>query len=122
MKVKEVKIGFEKEAELLLKKKEDLENEKNLAIEEAIKKVNEEFAERGEIIVSILNLITVDIETPDVEVAEEAELEPEVSAEPAELPEEEPEVQTEVEPEATQPEEVKPAGTAAVSPSLFKFN
>ena len=63
--VKEVRPGFEREVELLMEKKEALEAEKSIALEEAIKKVNDEFAERENTIISILKLVTVEVEVED---------------------------------------------------------
>lgn len=100
--VKEIRPGFEKEVELLLQKKELLETEKKEAISEALKKVDEQFAEREETIISILKLITVEVEVEDpVEEGQEPE-------------------STE---ETTPVEEVNPGHTGeAISPSSIRFN
>ena len=106
MLVKEIKSGFEKEVELLLQKKEALEKEKEAAISEAVAKVEEEFSERENTIISILKLVTVEVEVPDTE--EEAE---EIKAN-----------STESEGLTEQPaEEVKPSVSEALSPSQLKF-
>lgn len=65
MKVNEIRPGFEKEVELLLQKKEVLEQEKAKAKEEALKKIDEEFSEREETIISILKLVTIEVEVED---------------------------------------------------------
>ena len=101
MVVKEIRPGFEKEVELLIGKKEALEAEKAKAIEEAIQKVNSEFAEREDTIISILKLVTVEVEVDD----------------PQEEVEEVGEGQDEV-----QPETVSPANASPISPSSIPFN
>jgi methionine-rich copper-binding protein CopC len=109
MLLKEVKPGFEKEAELLLQKKEVLEKEKEKAIAEAIAKVELEFSEREKTIFSILELITEQVEVPDPEEeVKEEDTDEESSSETtvADLPVEEPTV-TVGEP---------------ISPSQIKFN
>ena len=102
--VKEIRPGFEKEVELLLQKKELLETEKKEAISEALKKVDEQFAEREETIISILKLITVEVEVEVEDPVEEGQ-EPESTE------------------ETTPVEEVNPGHTGeAISPSSIRFN
>ena len=93
--VKEIRPGFEKEVELLMEKKKSLEAEKSKAIEEAIQRVNSEFSERENTILSILKLVTVEVEIDDPaeeeaevvegvaeEVNSESEPEPQINASP----------------------------------------
>lgn len=78
-----VKDGFEAEFSSLMEKKQALLTEKNKAIEEAVAKVEERFADRAETIEKLLLLISDEIpeeeakalrsESEEIEMAEEAE-------------------------------------------------
>lgn len=78
-----VKDGFEAEFSSLMEKKQALLTEKNKAIDEAVAKVEERFADRAETIEKLLLLISDEIpeeeaealrsESEEIEMAEEAE-------------------------------------------------
>lgn len=65
--MREVKEGFEEEFESLMAKKEALERDKALAINEAIAEVEAKFADREKTIQSLLMMISVEVEDDTAE-------------------------------------------------------